>query len=653
LLARLDNVKALPSGYSARCPAHDDHVSSLMVNEGKRQPIVLICHAGCPTEAIVKALGLEMVDLMGKPTVTASYEYRRADGTTAYIVDRWTNPKTFRVRGHLPPPAERVLYQLPAITWARSAGAVVHVVEGEKDVDRLIALGHVATTNVSGAGSWLGHYGESLAGCHVTVWADNDAPGRLHARQVAANVTAYAASVTLVVPRHGKDVSELLDAGYGLDAADPLAETDDVAAYVASTVRTRRVEWAWRAVIPLGKLTIIEGDPGDGKSILTVDLAARWSAGNVMPDGSTSGGPWPVFMVSAEDDVEDTIVPRLIGAGAKLDNVWLFPHGATPELPFEFATDLAALERHALEVGAKVIVFDPLPAFMSLSTDTNNDMNVRKALYPLRMLAIRTGAAVIVVRHLNKGGSGTKAVYRGNGSIAFTGAARVSYLVTPEPNDPSMRLLACVKNNIGPKAPTFRYSIDATPEGIPFLLWHGVAEISAQDALDGPQREAFTETDATNTRRKLHTYAMDFLRDALKDGPRAWHELVDEGKADGFTEHQLRNARADLGLMKVFGVEGNRDVRWALTTGAEPETGSDNTPVVDPTCPFAVPPDPLVGDLKNVANGQVGDGPTSTAEQTARPTCEVCGTSVDVLVFEEPWNTARCFDHDPRESEAA
>jgi putative DNA primase/helicase len=294
-LSRLEGVKRMPSGYAARCPnpvhAHGDANPSLSVNQGKGQPIVVHCHAGCSADAIVEAMGLTFADLMGKPEVVASYEYRRADNTTAYVVDRWANPKTFRVRGHLPSPAERVLYQLPAIDWARSAGAVVNVVEGEKDADRLIALGMVATCNVGGAGSWLGHYGESLAGCHVVVWADNDAPGRLHARAVADNVRQYAASVAVVVPRYGKDVSELLDAGYQLDACDALAGGADLAAYLAADVPTRRVQWAWAGYIPFGKLVMIEGDPGDGKSILTIDLVARWSTGAPMPDGSAGTGP--------------------------------------------------------------------------------------------------------------------------------------------------------------------------------------------------------------------------------------------------------------------------------------------------------------------------------------------------------------------------
>jgi putative DNA primase/helicase len=639
LLDKLDNVRALPSGYSARCPAHDDNVASLMVNKGRTQPIVLHCHAGCPVEAILGALGLSNSDIVGESRVVTSYEYLKADGTSAYIVDRYVNPKTFRVRGHLPPPAERVLYQLPAIVWARSAGAVVWYVEGEKDADRLVSMGLVGTTSVSGAGSWLPHYAQSLVDVALVVVADNDAVGKAHARTVAASARDYAASVRLVVPRHGKDLSDLLDAGYTLDELDDLSETDDLAEYVAANVRTRRVEWAWRGYVPLGKLTLIEGDPGDGKSVLTIDLAARWSSGAPMPDGTEHGGPWPVTLVSAEDDVEDTIVPRLIAAGAALDRVVLVPHGSTPERPFEFASDLQGLERRCLERGTRVIVFDPLTAFLASGTDTHNDMQVRQALYPLKTLAARTRAAVIGVRHLNKGGAGVKAVYRGNGSIAFTGAARVGYLVTQDPDDPTTRLLACVKSNLAVKPPTMRYALESAPDGSPYLAWRGSSELSAQAALDGPQRAA-SDTPEVQTKRRQRQYEIEFLMDTLANGPMTWNDIVALGKEDGFSEHGLRYARADAGLTKLIGEAGNRDVRWARPSA---------------------PPEPLAhlhadlthrpGPHPDRANGQerapVSDEARTRVLDQAPDVCQVCGSDGGVIRTYAPYWTVTCLNHDP------
>jgi putative DNA primase/helicase len=651
-LAKLENVKALPSGFSARCPAHDDRVASLMVNAGKNQPIVVHCHAGCAVESILAALGLSTADLMGKPKCVAVYRYVDANGEKLYDVQRWSNPKTFRVPGGLPAPAERVLYQLPAINWARTAGATVYVVEGEKDADRLLAMGYPATTNVTGAGSWFGHYAESLVDCHVIVIADNDQVGRAHARHVVSTLVPYAASVTLTVPRHGKDVSDLLEAGYTLAELDPLSDTDDLAAHIAANVRTRKIEWAWPGYIPLGKLTMIEGDPGDGKSVLTLDLAARWSSGTPMPDGATHDGPWPVFMVSAEDDMEDTIVPRLIAAGANLERVTLFPHGSTPERPFEFASDLAALERRAVEVGVRVIIFDPLTAFLSSGTDTHNDMQVRHALYPLASLAVRTRAAVIAVRHLNKGGQGTKAIYRGNGSIAFTGAARAGFLVASDPERPGTRLFANVKTNLAHKPPSLRYEIESSPDDAPYIAWKGASDASAQDALDGPRRFGSQDDEAIATQRRIRQYEIEFLRDVLCDGPMTWKEIVEIGKQDGFTEISLRRARADIGLVKLVGPAGAIDVRWALRSEGVSDSAGEPT-AFDRLIALSEAQTGGVTNADQTSKGSKSGEATLTdderrAARDALPrTCSVCGSEVDVVGFDKPWFEFRCLDHDP------
>jgi len=627
-----------------------------MVNAGKQQPIVVHCHAGCTTEAVLSAVGLSTTDLMGKPKCVGVYEYHTAEGTVAYTVERWSNPKTFRVQGKLPAPAERILYQLPAIVWARSAGATVYIVEGEKDADRLISLGLVATTNVSGAGSWFGHYAEALADCHCVIIADNDQVGRIHSRTVAASLKPYAASIALTIPRHGKDVSDLLDAGYSLDDLEPLSETDDLSAYIAANVRTRKVEWAWHNYLALGKLSIVEGDPGDGKSVLTVDLAARWSSGAALPDGREHGGPWPVFMISAEDDPEDTIVPRLIAAGARLDLVTLFPHGASPDRPFEFSSDLPALERRIMEVGARIIIFDPLAAFLSSTVDTHNDMQVRHALYPLKALAMRTRSAVIAVRHLNKGSQGTKAIYRGNGSIAFGGAARAGFVVTRDPEEPQIRLFANVKTNLSHTPPTLRYSIESTEEEIPYLMWRGSSDKSAQEALDGPRR-MHTEMDSeTDSIRRQRQYEIEFLQDALKDGPKTWKQIVAEGREDGFTEIGLRRARADAGLVKILGTGGNRGVVWALRTEANPNETQNELPIAH----LLTEVEGIDGPSDSLSKRAIGaneelvsevgltDQERSAALESAPRTCAICATTIDVVGFHKPWWEYRCLAHDPR-----
>jgi putative DNA primase/helicase len=640
---RLTGVRQLPSGVSARCPAHDDNVSSLMVNKGRNGGLVVKCHAGCTTPAVLSALDLGMKDLMGDPVHVATYSYVDGDGATRYEVRRFANPKTFRCVPGLPPPAERILYQLPAIRWAREHGAVIYVVEGEKDVDRLVSMGLVATTCVTGAGSWLPHYAQEFEGCSVIVIADNDEVGRAHGRAVFASIETYAVTVALVIPHHGKDVSELLDGGYSLaDGLAPLAmEEHMVRPIMAAQVREQAIRWLWPGYIPAGKLSIVEGDPGDGKSILTIDLTARWTSGAPMPDGGPAIPPGPVVMVSAEDDEGDTIKPRLIAAGANLEMVALITSGAREDLPFEFATDLPAVERLIRELGAVAVIFDPLSAFLSERTDSHNDASIRRALQPLRILGRVTGAGVLVVRHLNKG-SGVRAIYRGGGSIGITGAARSTLMVVADPDDDRGRVLASVKNNLAPRPLSLRYSIDTDSMGRPYVAWKGTTDQTVQDILDTQSGRNGIQAEKQEEERRVRAEEKDFLMDVLRDGPMTWKEIATLGRSDGFPEHNLRRARADLGLVKITGSDGNRTVTWA-SPGAEARL-----PIYSPeTGPSTSAPETLVNGQTAEDEENANDLRNSMLDD-AELICDICQTNTLVNKHYGPYWKVRCTAHDPR-----
>lgn len=660
---RLEVVGRRGDERDALCPAHNDTARSLSYAPGKNGGVVVKCHAGCEPSAIVQAMGLTLADLMPKARVVAQYDYVRLDGTVAYSVQRWV-PKSFRCVPKLPPPAERILYQQSAIAWARTQGVPVYLVEGEKDADRLCALSIPATCNVGGAGKWLDVYSEQLAGVHVIVVADNDGPGRRHARTVGTALRQQALSVKLVVPSRGKDVSELLDAGLGLDALVPLPDAEEVASSRADKVAPVDIRWAWRDHFALGKLSLIEGDPGDGKSLLTVDLAARWSNGSPMPDGSTYDGPYVVILVSAEDDPADTIVPRLLAAGARLEHVYLITHGLTPDVPFDFETGLPGVEALALEVRARIIIFDPLTAFLADTVDSHSDHSVRRALQPLRGLAERTEASVSAVRHLNKGGAGTKAIYRGGGSIAFTGAARSTFLVATDPGDPDVRILACVKSNLARKPPSLRYSIETTAGGVPYVTWRGAVELDAQAVLDGPVKEATANDDELASKRRQRRYEIEFLADILSGGPMAWRDIVAVGKTEGFQEHGLRYARSDIGLQKIFGTAGNRDVTWALpATAVDVQTAPEDQAPVVPLSQKGSSGSPRTKAPENPSYGQVGDepapvGPDGTTDadrdydlDQMPLRCTICYTGERVERYYRPYWVVRCREHDPRKME--
>jgi hypothetical protein len=435
----------------------------------------------------------------------------------------------------------------------------------------------------------------------------------------------------------------------GTDEYDAWADAEmrEMPGVRASAVKPRRVRWAWRGRIPFGKLSSVEGDPGDGKSLMTLDLAARWSSGRPMPDGYEHDGPYHVIMISAEDDEEDTIVPRLTVAGAVLDNVTLITSGALPELPFTLGADLSMLELAIAATGARIVVLDPLSAFLASDVDSHNDLSVRRALWPLKALAQRTGVAMIVVRHLTKGGTGVKAIYRGNGSIAFIGAFRCGFAVARDPDEPDGRLLASVKSNISRLADTLCFRVESTPDGeTPYIAWGGVSGLTAQQALDGPTHRS-SNGDGADAEDRVRQYERDFLLDALADGPKPWREIVALGKEDGFTEMSLRRARADAGLIKLIGVDGNASVRWARPSTSDVQIACEDGPS-----------DHLLTDLgteaiapNTRANDQMAMEPPSPKDRDASIDnaplrCYSCDSS-DAIRFYAPWWTIACAAHAP------
>lgn len=654
--SRLVDPQQHQSGVASRCPGHDDRVRSLMSNLGDHGGIVVKCHAGCKTEDIVTAMALSMADLMGRPYVVDTYDYTDKSGAQVlFKVQRWANPKTFRCVPGLPPPAERVLFTWPAIEWAREHGRTLFVVEGERDVLTLAGAGVPATTNVGGAGAWLPHYNEVLAGLNVIVVADNDEPGRRHARSVAFSLKGFAATVSVMHSPYGKDVTDLLDAGYTVDRLMNLPDEEGTSVYTAASVTTRKVAWAWHQYFPLGKLSIIEGDPGDGKSVLTVDLAARWSTGAPMPGALVGLPPTTVILVSAEDDMDDTIVPRLRRAGANLERVKLVPHGPTPDKPFDFARDLAGLAKVVADLDAKVVVFDPLSAFMGEQTDTHNDASVRRALQPLKAMATLTGAAVLVVRHLTKGSAGGKALYRGGGSIGFIGAARAAYLVADLVDDPGTKAFACVKNNLAPKPPTLTYKIEAVDDE-PYVVWGEALDMGAQAILDGPERKKSPEQDdELSSRRMARQARVDFLLDVVAGGPLTWAEICAFAKAAGFNSvHMLENARAEAGLLKIYGTDGARTVQWG-----RPISTTESNPA-SPVPPFPVPTasrsamemeretvEREGGDDSLYPDGTTDDDRDQQLAALPRR-CDVCQTEDAVMGWGKPYWVMRCPDHNPR-----
>lgn len=522
----------------AKCPAHNDTKASLVYGPGDNGGTVMMCHAGCSTEAILDAIGMNFTDLSPDPHIVDTYTYLDEDGQYLWHVERWI-PKDFRIRPGLPPPANRRLYRSELLPEARKLGQPVYIVEGEKDVNSLLDVGVIAVCGVGGAGNWLPGYSDQLTGLDVHILVDSDEVGRAHGRHVAHALDGKARSVFLSETSYGKDISDQLAAGYDLATVVPLPVDETLGIHRADRIQEREVEWLWPGYFPAGKLVIIEGDPGDGKSVMSCDLAARFSTGARMPDGSRcTEGPIDVVMVSAEDDPADTIRPRLRVAGANLTRIHLITEGSIPGSPFDLGRDVPALEHFVRENNIKIVFIDPLMAFMPANVNTNSDHEVRRALHPLIRMSMRTGCTLVVIRHLTKGR--TKAITAGGGSIAFIGAARVGFLVGPHPDDETRRVLGCIKINVGEKPATLGYAVrpDKFNPKLPRVIWDDdPIALSAQEILD--------HEDDTGEGRGTRDDAKLWLDQELKiaESGLSWKEIVGAGRVDGHSEATLRRVR--------------------------------------------------------------------------------------------------------------
>lgn len=400
----------------------------------------------------------------------------------------------------------------------------------------------------------------------------------------------------------GKGVDDALAAGaeiVTLSGAEAQAEVRRIASAADTTgsssplltrmsdVEPEAVRWLWPGRIPLGKLTVLDGDPGLGKSFLTLDLAARVSQGWLMPDGARSdvGGPAGVVLCSAEDGLADTIRPRLDAAGADCKRVVALEavrHTATDSAGEEQSHDsevtlghVEMIEKAIGEAVAVLMIVDPLMAFLPTGTDAHKDAEVRSTLRPLSAVAERTGAAVVVVRHLNKAAGGNP-LYRGGGSIGITGAARSVLLVARDPDDPSgeRRILAVTKTNLAAPAVSLAYRI-AAGDGAPVLSWEGRTEHTAAGLLAA----SHTGTDGTQK-----DTAAEWLRLVLADGPMLVDDLKKEAAAAGVAWRTLERAKKQVGVIaRRSGFSGPWE--WLLsepTTRTIVKQASGHRPPSDP-----------------------------------------------------------------------
>jgi hypothetical protein len=332
-------------------------------------------------------------------------------------------------------------------------------------------------------------------------------------------------------------------------------------------VEREEVSWRWSGRLPRGKLVLIEGDPGTGKSWLTMAISTAVTLGNPLPGDAERFESQDVLIFSAEDGLADTIRPRLEDMGADLTRVQavsaVMDANGAERFP-SLADDLLYIDAALAAGGYGIVVIDPLNAYLK-GVDGNRDIDLRAVLGPVGALAERYGVTIICVRHLTKG-SRDRAIYRGQGNIAYTAAARVVLLVGVNPDDGTEHVIVPIKNNLAPLATAMSFElVDGR------FLWKGETRLTAEQLL---------APDSQGEERTARDAAVEFLSDALADGARPTVEVYREANAMGIAKRTLERAKASLGIVArpryQEGKRGAQRWHWSL-----PLAGSSTAPALD------------------------------------------------------------------------
>jgi AAA domain len=261
-----------------------------------------------------------------------------------------------------------------------------------------------------------------------------------------------------------------------------------------SDVKPEAIHWLWPGYLALRKLHTFDGDPGLGKSTLLFHIIARLTIGEVMPGEERTYVSGGAVLVCLEDGLEDTIQPRLAKAGADLSKIVSIGFikdtdvtGVEREKPFNLGTDGHLLEAAIKRVNAKIVMIDPVMAILG-GKDIYKDNEVRAALTPLKEIAERCNVAIVMIRHITKGGS-DKAIYLGGGSIAFIGLSRIGWLAVRNPDNEEQCIFANIKNNLGKPAPKLLYSVVSdvgSDDERPYIRWEGESKHTDQELMSKP-----------------------------------------------------------------------------------------------------------------------------------------------------------------------
>ena len=310
-----------------------------------------------------------------------------------------------------------------------------------------------------------------------------------------------------------------------------------------SDVELTPVDWLWKPYLPFGKLSVLQGNPGEGKTYFAMHLAAACTNGKLLPNMERME-PFNVIYQTAEDGLGDTVKPRLIEAGADLDRVLVID-----DSDVQLTLSDERIEKAIIENNARLVIIDPIQAYLGADVDMNRANEVRPIFMRLGQVAQRTGCAILLIGHLNKA-AGMQSLQRGLGSIDIAAAVRSVMFIGKLKHDPTMRILTHEKSSLAPPGVSLAFSLG--DEG--GFRWVGEYDITADEMLSGiePQRETKTQQ------------AKDLICTLLAGGKQVLSEDIDKAALErGIPGRTVRDAKRELGdALKSKIVEGRKKVFW-------------------------------------------------------------------------------------------
>ena len=304
-------------------------------------------------------------------------------------------------------------------------------------------------------------------------------------------------------------------------------------------VEIEKIDWLLYPFIPFGKVTIVQGDPGEGKTTMVLQIIAKLTKGEaVLPSDSDEPAleektmdlePVNVIYQTAEDGLGDTIKPRLLSAGADCSRVMVIDDNDQALTMMD-----ARLEEAIIKTKARLVVLDPIQGFLGAAVDMHRANEIRPLMKRIAVLAEKYHCAIILIGHMNKNSNG-KSSYRGLGSIDFQAAARSVLIVGRIKDEPEIRVVCHVKSSLAPEGKSIAFRLDKDTG----FEWIGEYDISADDLLSGDNRG-----------QKIHE-AKEFLKEILVSGSVAQTKVAEEAESRGIKKKTLWNAKKELEIESV------------------------------------------------------------------------------------------------------